>query len=38
MAINLRAPNRPKALQSYLVNNQDLNVQRVGFLKVEKGN
>lgn len=38
MAVNLKAPNRPKALQSYLVNNQDLNVKRVGFLKVEKGN
>jgi len=38
MTINLKAPNRPKALQSYLVNNRELNVKRVGFLKVEKGN
>jgi len=38
MTINLNAPNRPKALQSYLRNNQELNVNRVGFLKVEQGN
>ena len=38
MVINLQNPNRPKALQSYLRNNQELNVDRVGFLKVEQGN
>ena len=36
--INLDAPNRPKALQEYLRTNQALNVNRVGFLKVEQGN
>ena len=38
MSIDLKAPNRPKALQYYLRNNQELNVDRVGFLKVEQGN
>ena len=35
MTINLKAPNRPKALQSYLLT--QTNANRVGFLKVEKG-
>ena len=38
MTVKLDAPNRPKALQYYLRNSQELNVDRVGFLKVEKGN
>lgn len=38
MVINLQNPNRPKALQSFLRNNRELNVDRVGFLKVEQGN
>lgn len=29
-------PNRPKALQQYLLNNNEIDVERVGFLKVEK--
>jgi hypothetical protein len=31
-------PNRQKALQQYLLNNNEIDVQRVGFLKVEQGN
>jgi len=38
MTIKLDAPNRPKALQEFLRSNQELNVNRVGFLKVEQGN
>lgn len=38
MTLNLRNSNRPKALQYYLRNSQELNVDRVGFLKVEQGN
>ena len=38
MTVKLDAPNRPKALQEFLRSNQELNVNRVGFLKVEQGN
>ena len=30
-------PNRPKALQEYLLNNPEVKADRVGFLKVEQG-
>lgn len=29
-------PNRPKALQEYLLNNPEIDAKRVGFLKVEQ--
>lgn len=35
--MSLATPNRPKALQQYLLNNPEIDADRIGFLKVEQG-
>ena len=34
---HIKTPNRPKALQYYLLHNNEVKATRVGFLKVEQG-